>query len=137
MRVLVTGGYGLIGSACLARLHRDGHELVAAGRAIEEARRRAPFARWIAADFNRLTQREDWAPLLAGIEAVVIPPRAPKANAYAERWGRTVRVDCLDWTLIWNRLHLHKVITRTSSTTTRADHTGASTLRCRYPRPHQ
>src|SRR5438874_11720193 len=71
MRVLVTSGYGLIGSACLARLHRDGHELVAAGRTIEEARRRAPFARWIAADFNRLTQREDWAPLLAGIEAVV------------------------------------------------------------------
>jgi len=28
MRVLVTGAYGLIGSAVLARLHRDGHELV-------------------------------------------------------------------------------------------------------------
>ncbi|MGZ5805184.1 MAG: hypothetical protein ACXWJT_13530 [Xanthobacteraceae bacterium] len=30
MRVLVTGGYGLIGSACLARLHRDGFEVVGA-----------------------------------------------------------------------------------------------------------
>jgi hypothetical protein len=31
----------------------------------------------------------------AGIEAVKIPPQAPKANAFAERWMRTARTECL------------------------------------------
>ena len=48
----------------------------------------------------------------AGIATIKIPPRAPRANAYAERWVRTVRTECLDWTLIWNRHHLQRVLTR-------------------------
>jgi putative transposase len=46
----------------------------------------------------------------AGLQVVRIPPRAPQANAYAERWIRTVRVECLDWILIRNRGHLHRVL---------------------------
>jgi len=45
-----------------------------------------------------------------GIRIVLTPPRAPRANAYAERWVRTVRSECLDWTLIWNRQQLHHVL---------------------------
>ena len=71
MRVLVTGAYGLIGAACLARLYRDGHVLVGAGRAVGEARRRLPFAQWVAADFARLTTPAAWRPLLSDIDAVV------------------------------------------------------------------
>jgi hypothetical protein len=48
----------------------------------------------------------------AGMQTIRIPPRAPRANAYAERWVRTVRAECLDWTLIWNRPHLQRVLTR-------------------------
>jgi putative transposase len=44
----------------------------------------------------------------SGIDVVKIPPRA---NAYAERWVRTVRTECLDWTLIWNDRQLYRVLT--------------------------
>jgi putative transposase len=44
------------------------------------------------------------------IRVVRTPVRAPKANAYAERWVRTVRTECLDWLLIRNRRHLERVL---------------------------
>src|SRR2546423_11985419 len=47
----------------------------------------------------------------SGIDVVKIPPRAPRANAYAERWVRTVRGECLDWTLVWNQRQLDRVLT--------------------------
>jgi putative transposase len=45
-----------------------------------------------------------------GVEVIKTPPRAPKANAYAERWVRTARTECLDWVLVWNRGHLHRLL---------------------------
>jgi transposase InsO family protein len=47
----------------------------------------------------------------SGIHVVKIPPRAPRANAYAERWVATVRAECLDWTLIWNERQLRRMLT--------------------------
>src|SRR4051794_32079176 len=71
MRVLVTGAYGLIGSAILARLKRDGHDLVGAGRSVEMARQRFHYVRWVEADFAQLASAPAWLPLLAGVDAVV------------------------------------------------------------------
>ena len=49
--------------------------------------------------------------IAAGLEVLKIPPRAAKANAYAERWVKTVRTECLDWLLIGSRRHLRRVLT--------------------------
>ena len=43
-------------------------------------------------------------------EVLVTPVQAPNANAYAERWIRTVRAECLDWLLIISRGHLEQVL---------------------------
>jgi putative transposase len=45
-----------------------------------------------------------------GVEIIRNPFRAPKANAYAERWVGTVRRDCLDWLLISSRRQLERVL---------------------------
>jgi putative transposase len=45
-----------------------------------------------------------------GIRIVKTPVRSPKANAIAERFVRTVRSECLDWLLIFNRRHLEHVL---------------------------
>lgn len=44
------------------------------------------------------------------IRVVLTPFRAPQANAFAERWVRTVRRECLDWTLVFGRRHLQRVL---------------------------
>ena len=44
------------------------------------------------------------------IEIVRTPFRAPRANAYAERWVRSVRTECLDQLLIFNQRHLEHVL---------------------------
>jgi len=46
----------------------------------------------------------------AGIEVVKIPPRSPRANAYAERWVRTARAEVTDRMLIAGRRHLRVIM---------------------------
>ena len=46
----------------------------------------------------------------AGIEVLRSPPRAPKGNAYAERWVSTIRRECTDRMLIFNERQLGHVL---------------------------
>jgi putative transposase len=45
-----------------------------------------------------------------GIKVIHTPILAPQANAYAERFVRTVRAECLDSLLIVGRRHLETVL---------------------------
>jgi len=45
-----------------------------------------------------------------GLRVVKTPVRAPRANAFAERWVGTARRECLDHVLIFGRRHLQRVL---------------------------
>ncbi len=45
-----------------------------------------------------------------GIDIILTPYRSPKANAFAERWVRSVREECLDRLLIVSQAHLRRVM---------------------------
>ena len=45
-----------------------------------------------------------------GFHVIPTPFRAPNANAFSERWVRTVREECLDLILIMNAAHLRRVV---------------------------
>ncbi len=45
-----------------------------------------------------------------GMRVIRTPLRAPRANAYAERWVGSARRECLDWLIVGARCHLARVL---------------------------
>ncbi|MEO1250147.1 MAG: SDR family oxidoreductase [Pseudomonadota bacterium] len=71
MKVLVLGGYGLIGTAIVRALLQAGHHVIGLARSRQQGERLIPEAAWIGADIAALTEPGDWQPHLQGIDAVV------------------------------------------------------------------
>lgn len=71
MRVLVLGGYGLIGLAVSKRLIADGHTVIGLGRSSARGRALLPESDWRQADISKLRNAADWQPLLDQVDAVV------------------------------------------------------------------
>ncbi len=71
MKVLVLGGYGLIGLEIMRQLIRDGMTPVGLGRSAHQGKRVLPEAEWIGLDIAELTTPEKWAGHIAGFDAVV------------------------------------------------------------------
>jgi putative transposase len=59
---------------------------------------------------SKFTAPFDEVFLSEGITLTHTPVQAPQANAFAERFARTVRTECLDWLLIVGRRHLEHVL---------------------------
>lgn len=70
MRVAVLGGYGLIGSACIRALKRDGNTVIGIGRSSSQGQRCDPSIDWITLDIARTTA-DEWRAALEGIDVVV------------------------------------------------------------------
>ena len=48
----------------------------------------------------------------AGVERVVLPPRSPNLNAYAERWVRSVKEECLSRLILFGEASLRHALTQ-------------------------
>jgi transposase InsO family protein len=103
--------------------HKQRHCLAARKWTCPHRTGRPPVSRQIAALIERLaTGNHDWGyqriqgELLklghqgAGIEVVKIPPRSPRANAYAERFVLTARTEVTDRLLIFGERHLRTIL---------------------------
>jgi putative transposase len=101
-RVLVTGVTAHPGSAWVTQQARNvAMDLEDRGRSI----------RFLLRDHDaKFTSSFDEVFRSEGAQVLRTPIRAPKANAYAERWVQTVRAECLDWTLVLGRRHLLRIL---------------------------
>ena len=70
-----------------------------------------------------------------GAEVLRTPVQTPNANAYAERWIRSVRAECLDWLLIVGRGHPSRSSGSMPPTTTPIVPTGPSGWNRRFHGP--
>ncbi|MGH3254605.1 MAG: integrase core domain-containing protein [Streptosporangiaceae bacterium] len=68
------------------------------------------FGSWPVTGPGQFTASFDAVLASAGIQAVKIPPRSPRANAYAERFVLTAQTEVTNRMLIFGERHLRSVL---------------------------
>ncbi len=71
MRVLVLGGYGLIGTAICKHLQRGGHDVKGLGRSAKKGQALLPSVNWLQADIAAFLTPQDWFEYLDDVDVVV------------------------------------------------------------------
>ena len=46
-----------------------------------------------------------------GVQPILLPPRSPNLNAYAERWVRSIRQECLSKLILFGEASLRRTLT--------------------------
>ncbi len=72
--------------------------------------REAPVRFLILDRDSKFTRSFDEVFVTEGARVVLTPIGSPKANAFAERWVKTVGSECLDLTLVLGRRHLDRIL---------------------------
>jgi len=49
---------------------------------------------------------------VAGVKCLRLPPRSPNLNAFAERWVRSVKEECLSHLILFGERSLRKALTQ-------------------------
>ena len=49
---------------------------------------------------------------VAGVKCLRLPPRSPNLNAFAERWVRSVKEECLSHRILFGEASLRKALTQ-------------------------
>lgn len=70
-KVLVLGGYGLIGFSVVQSLIAEGYNVVGLGRDTAKAAVAEPRCLWVKADIAKLTSPLDWLPIIQDVDIVV------------------------------------------------------------------
>lgn len=71
MKILVLGGYGLIGQAIVRELQSLDHTVIGLAREPKRGRALFPDIEWIDGDLNKLLTTASWQSFLTGVDAVI------------------------------------------------------------------
>src|SRR6202008_4759905 len=47
-----------------------------------------------------------------GVQPILLPPHSPNLNAFAERWVRSIKIECLSKLILFGEVSLRRAVTQ-------------------------